>query len=292
LQPPRGPAITERKALPPFHPCPMRAARTPAPCSRPRVMPSRRTRLASTTPPPNHLYVWFARHLSSAEKRPVRLRLTLWYGALLALVSLVAALIASLRGHTVASPAARANANAIAAQTVRATSGKRTSMATCVRFAPAAAVSGDLSSQLDAFLAANLSNGVTRCYAVSAVSRDGHESSWSSATHDTPRYDARNLLVYAHDVHADSSGFFFFDESAYAYGEVAAATRAGASDVSALTSKGEGPIRSRGRRVRSVSRLKPNASAIATSFGAPTETASGPKTELQKWAQALLSARV
>jgi hypothetical protein len=80
----------------------------------------------------------------------------------------------------------------------------------------------------DAFLAANLSNGVTRCYAVSAVSRDGHESSWSSSTHDTPRYDARNLLVWASDVRADSSAFFFYDESTHAYGEVAAAARPGA----------------------------------------------------------------
>ena len=79
----------------------------------------------------------------------------------------------------------------------------------------------------DAFLAANLANGVTRCFAVSAVSRDGHESSWSSATHDTPRYDARNVLVYSHDVRGDSSGFFFYDESARQYGEVTSATRTG-----------------------------------------------------------------
>lgn len=79
----------------------------------------------------------------------------------------------------------------------------------------------------DAFLVANLANGVTRCYAVSAVSRDGHESSWSSATHDTPRYDARNVLVYSHDIRADSSGFLFYDETARAYGNVTAATQAG-----------------------------------------------------------------
>ena len=79
----------------------------------------------------------------------------------------------------------------------------------------------------DAFLAANLSNGVTRCFAVSAVSRDGHESAWSAATHDTPRYDARNVLVYARDTRADSSGFFFYDESAHAYGVVASASRSG-----------------------------------------------------------------
>jgi hypothetical protein len=70
----------------------------------------------------------------------------------------------------------------------------------------------------DAFLVANLVNGDTRCYA-------GHESSWSSATHDTPRYDARNVLVYSHDVRTDSSGFLFYDESAHMYGKVTAATQ-------------------------------------------------------------------
>jgi hypothetical protein len=77
----------------------------------------------------------------------------------------------------------------------------------------------------DAFLAASLTNGVTRCYAVSAVSRDGHESGWSAATHDTPRYDARNVLVYSHDSRPDSSGFFFYDEASRSYGEVTSATR-------------------------------------------------------------------
>ena len=79
----------------------------------------------------------------------------------------------------------------------------------------------------DAFLAANMPNGVTRCFAVSAVSRDGHESAWSAATHDTPRYDARNVLVYGRDARADSSGFFFYDESAHSYGVVASASRTG-----------------------------------------------------------------
>ena len=76
----------------------------------------------------------------------------------------------------------------------------------------------------DAFLSANLSNGVTRCFAISAVSRDGHESAWSVATHDTPRYDARNVLVFSHDIRTDSSGFSFYDETARVYGKVTAAT--------------------------------------------------------------------
>lgn len=79
----------------------------------------------------------------------------------------------------------------------------------------------------DAFLVANLANGVTRCYAVSAVSRDGHESNWSSAIQDTPRYDAHNVLVYSHDIRPDSAGFAFYDESTHLYGAVELATRTG-----------------------------------------------------------------
>ena len=49
----------------------------------------------------------------------------------------------------------------------------------------------------DGFLAGNLTNGVSRCFAVSAVTRDGHESDWSDSRLDTPRYDARNAFVYS-----------------------------------------------------------------------------------------------
>jgi hypothetical protein len=79
----------------------------------------------------------------------------------------------------------------------------------------------------DAFLVANLQNGITRCYAVSAVSHDGHESNWSPAIQDTPRYDAHNVLVYSHDTRPDSSGFAFYDEGTKQYGIVSAATHAG-----------------------------------------------------------------
>ena len=79
----------------------------------------------------------------------------------------------------------------------------------------------------DAFLVSNLPNGVTRCFAVSAVSRDGHESVWSAPREDTPRYDARNVLVYSRAARADSAGFSFYDEAARTYGAVSAATRTG-----------------------------------------------------------------
>src|SRR5262249_4229043 len=56
----------------------------------------------------------------------------------------------------------------------------------------------------DGFLVGNLTNGVSKCFAVSAVSHDGHESQWSDARFDTPRYDARNAFVYSRQTRADS----------------------------------------------------------------------------------------
>jgi len=77
----------------------------------------------------------------------------------------------------------------------------------------------------DGFLSGNLVNGSSRCFAVSTVTRDGHESQWSDARLDTPRFDARNVLVYATAARADSSGFLFLDETSHALGVVAAAAR-------------------------------------------------------------------
>ncbi|HVX41645.1 MAG TPA: hypothetical protein VHB25_18945 [Gemmatimonadaceae bacterium] len=77
----------------------------------------------------------------------------------------------------------------------------------------------------DGFVAGNLANGVSRCFAVSAVTHDGHESVWSDARLDTPRYDARNVLVYATLARTDSSAFLFFDDSTHVLGVVAPMTR-------------------------------------------------------------------
>jgi hypothetical protein len=77
----------------------------------------------------------------------------------------------------------------------------------------------------DGFLAGNLPNGISRCFAVSAVTRDGHESDWSDARLDTPRYDARNAFVYSTTARRDSSGFLFFDEVNKRVGVVASASR-------------------------------------------------------------------
>lgn len=77
----------------------------------------------------------------------------------------------------------------------------------------------------DGFLVGNLTNGVSQCYVVSAVTVDGHESVWSSAKLDTPRYDARNAFVYSRQARPDSGGFLFLDETTRKIGSVANTTR-------------------------------------------------------------------
>lgn len=62
------------------------------------------------------------------------------------------------------------------------------------------------------FLVGALTNGVPRCYGVAALSTDGAESDWSPLRQDTPRPDARNVLVYALGTKLDSSGFRFWDD--------------------------------------------------------------------------------
>lgn len=62
------------------------------------------------------------------------------------------------------------------------------------------------------FLATNLTNGVPRCFAVSAESVEGFESSWSPLRSDTPRPDSRNVLVFAYQADTARSGFRFFQD--------------------------------------------------------------------------------
>ena len=75
------------------------------------------------------------------------------------------------------------------------------------------------------FIASGLANGVSRCFAVSTVSRDGHESQWTAPRADTPRYDARNVLLYAKSVSLGSSGFSFYLPSTNQYGVVTSGSR-------------------------------------------------------------------
>jgi hypothetical protein len=75
------------------------------------------------------------------------------------------------------------------------------------------------------FLATGLTNGAPRCFAASTVSRDGHESLWTSPRADTPRYDSRNLLVFATQASLGSSGFRFHFPSTGAMGQILAGDR-------------------------------------------------------------------
>jgi len=90
----------------------------------------------------------------------------------------------------------------------------------------------------DAFLVGNLTNGTTRCFAVSAVSVDGHESIWSDVRLDTPRLDARNVLVYVAEARTDSAAFVFNDQTAKTYGIVGPTTRSDADFTARRLSDG------------------------------------------------------
>ncbi|HEU5171508.1 MAG TPA: hypothetical protein VFU46_13260 [Gemmatimonadales bacterium] len=60
------------------------------------------------------------------------------------------------------------------------------------------------------FLVGALANGVPRCFAVSAVTTDQQESGRSAARNDTPRPDARNVVLYARQAQDAGSGFIFW----------------------------------------------------------------------------------
>lgn len=62
------------------------------------------------------------------------------------------------------------------------------------------------------FVVGALTNGLPRCFGVSAVSVDGAESARSLARHDTPRPDSRNVLLFARQVQDAESGFRFWDD--------------------------------------------------------------------------------
>ncbi len=65
----------------------------------------------------------------------------------------------------------------------------------------------------DEFLVTLLTNGVPHCFAVSAISVEGVESAWSPLWQDTPRPDARNVLVYAGAASPGQSGFRFWQDA-------------------------------------------------------------------------------
>lgn len=62
------------------------------------------------------------------------------------------------------------------------------------------------------FIAGALPNGQPRCFAVTAVSTEGYESLWSPIRADTPRPDARNVVLYAAELTPGQSGFRFWKD--------------------------------------------------------------------------------
>jgi hypothetical protein len=62
------------------------------------------------------------------------------------------------------------------------------------------------------FVAGALPNGQPRCFAVTAVSVEGYESLWSPIRADTPRPDARNVVLYAAEASLGQSGFRFWND--------------------------------------------------------------------------------
>jgi hypothetical protein len=62
------------------------------------------------------------------------------------------------------------------------------------------------------FVSAALANAVPRCFGVSAISVEGYESLWSPLRQDTPRPDARNVLVSTFEANSAQSGFRFWDD--------------------------------------------------------------------------------
>ena len=63
------------------------------------------------------------------------------------------------------------------------------------------------------FIVGALTNGVPRCFAVSAVSIEGFESLWAPVRSDTPRPEARNVVVYARQASATGSAFRFWQDA-------------------------------------------------------------------------------
>ncbi len=63
------------------------------------------------------------------------------------------------------------------------------------------------------FLVGALSNGIPRCFSVTAVSVDGFEGDRSPLRGDTPRPDSRNVALTTIQADASNSGFRFWEDS-------------------------------------------------------------------------------
>lgn len=75
------------------------------------------------------------------------------------------------------------------------------------------------------FLVSGLTNGFSLCFAVSAVSTRGNESAVTAARYDTPRFDARNILIDTRQSHLSTSGFRFEFPSSSQLGQIVSGDR-------------------------------------------------------------------
>lgn len=78
------------------------------------------------------------------------------------------------------------------------------------------------------FLVGGLTNGVSRCFAVTAMGASGIEGAMSIAWVDTPRPDARHAVIDAFGARPATSGFLFHDVAGGRYGAVIDGARADA----------------------------------------------------------------
>jgi hypothetical protein len=62
------------------------------------------------------------------------------------------------------------------------------------------------------FVVGALMNGISRCFAVSAISVGQAESARSAAHNDTPRPDSRNIVLFSSAANAAQSGFRFWKD--------------------------------------------------------------------------------
>ena len=85
------------------------------------------------------------------------------------------------------------------------------------------------------FLVGALTNGVPRCFTVTAMSPRGAESDRSPMRADTPRPDARNVALVAFQVQSAGSGFRFWDDlngdGAVQDGELGLVRSGGGTDI-------------------------------------------------------------
>jgi hypothetical protein len=68
------------------------------------------------------------------------------------------------------------------------------------------------------FIASALTNGVPRCYKVTAIDTLGDEGAISPLRDDTPRPDARNVALFPVQANAASAGLEFWDGTANGFG--------------------------------------------------------------------------